>query len=311
MTATFEWCTFNLVDAVNETPPTKLGKAMTNQAAAIIAVDSGNEKIVAFLRSLWAEAKREKNPGEEMFRLIAKHFPNGLPKLKPVGAVSTTYASIKASCPESCELRTSGECYAQNGMVGFVVKRLDKATEGHAPLETAIEEAAAIDGAFKGGAVPQDGAKGGRDLRLHTSGDCSTVEAAEIVGAAAARWVARGGGDVWTYTHAWRDVPRSAWGEAVSVLASIDKVEDIAAAQAQGYTPARYVAEFPSAKGWVEGGVRWVACPAQTTDKTGCADCRLCFSADSMKARNVGIAFSAHGTRANALKRRLNVVKAA
>jgi hypothetical protein len=254
-----------------ELPSKETGKAMSNKAA-IIAVKSGNSKI-----------KSARGKGE----------------------VATTYASIKASCPESCELRTSGTCYAQNGMVGFTVRRLDAATDGHAPLETAITEAAAIDAAFKGGAVPQDGAKGGRDLRLHTSGDCSTVEAAEIVGAAASRWAARSGGDVWTYTHAWRDVPRSAWGKDVSVLASVDNTADVAAAQAQGYTPARYVAEFPSAKGWVEAGVRWVACPAQTRDDMGCADCRLCMDADALKARNVGIAFSAHGTRANALKRRL------
>jgi len=252
---------------------------MTNKAAilAILAIKSGNAK----LRS--ARGK---------------------------GEVATTYASIEASCPESCELRTDGECYAKGGMVGFVVRRLDAATKGHAPLETAKQEAVAIDGAFKGRAVPQDGAKGGRDLRLHTSGDCSTTEAANIVGGASRRWRERGGGDVWTYTHAWRDVPRSAWGEGVSVLASVDNVAEAKAAREQGYAPARYVAEFPSAKGWTENGVRWIACPAQTTENTGCADCRLCMSADKLAARNAGIAFSAHGNRANALKRRLSVVAA-
>jgi hypothetical protein len=221
------------------------------------------------------------------------------------GEVATTYASIKASCPEACELRKTGECYAKNGMVGFVVNRLDKASDGHDPIGTATTEAAEIDGAFKGGAVPQDGAKGGRDLRLHTSGDCSTPEAAAIVGAAAERWVARKGGDVWTYTHAWRDVPRSAWTSSVSVLASVDNVADATAAMESGYAVARYVAEFPSAKGWTEAGVRWIACPAQTTENTGCADCRLCMGADKLRERGVGIAFSAHGTKSNSLKRRL------
>jgi len=233
-------------------------------------------------------------------------------KIKSVrgnGKVSTTYASVATSCPSSCELRNAG-CYAQNGPVGFTTRRLDRGATRSAPTLTAKQEARAIDCAFSGRDVPQDGVKGGRDLRLHTAGDASTPQAARILGAAAKRWKARKGGDVWTYTHAGASVPRSAWGEHVSVLASVDRVEDVPAMQAQGYAVARYVASFPSDKSWVEAGVRWVACPAQTREDTGCADCRLCMDSEGLRARNVGIAFSAHGTQANKIKRRLTVVAA-
>lgn len=227
----------------------------------------------------------------------------------PRARVATTYASIKGSCPKDCARRVDGSCYAKSGPVHmYVGRRLDAATPMHSPLTVAREEAAAIDAAFPAG-VPQDGTRGGRDLRLHTSGDCSTPQAARIVGAAAQRYRERNGGAVWTYTHAWRDVAPSEWGQAVSVLASLDNAADANEAHARGYAPARVVASFPEGnRAWTEHGVKWIACPAQTRDDTGCADCRLCLDASALHARRAGIAFEAHGTRAKALKRRLQVV---
>lgn len=240
---------------------------------------------------------------------------------KPDTKVATTYASTVSSCPSSCALRGKG-CYAEVGPVGFTVNRLNRAAKRSAPVATAREEAAAIDASFKGSGVPQDGAGGGRDLRLHTSGDASTPTAAALLGAAAQRWRERDGGDVWTYTHAHATVHRSFWTEAVSVLASIDTLDQVPAAQAQGYALARYVPSFPSFKAWREGGVKWVPCPAQLSDpkinpdgwgaapSVGCADCRLCMDSEGLKARNTGVAFAVHGARQNTIKRRLAVVQA-
>lgn len=206
-------------------------------------------------------------------------------------------------------LRNNG-CYAQTGPVGFTTRRLDRGATKSAPTLTAKQEARAIDCAFSGRDVPQDGVRGGRDLRLHTAGDASTPAAASILGAAAKRWKARKGGDVWTYTHAGKAVPRSAWGAAVSVLASVDRIEDVPAVRAQGYAVARYVASFPSTRAWDESGMRWIPCPAQTRDNVGCADCRLCMDSEGLRARNTGIVFAAHGNQANKIKRRLTVVAA-
>lgn len=224
------------------------------------------------------------------------------------GEVSTTYVSIEASCPTTCKLRADKTCYAENGHVGMQVRRLESQSVGSGPESAATDEASCLDAAFKGGAIPQDGARGGRDLRLHTSGDCRTCVAALRVGQAAERWKARGGGAAWTYTHAWASVHRDVWGAAVSVLASVDDVSDIPAMRERGYAPARVVAEHASPKAYKEHGVTWIPCPAQTQDNTGCADCRLCLAADALYKRNAGIAFAAHGARASTLKRRLTVV---
>lgn len=129
-------------------------------------------------------------------------------------------------------------------------------------ISTAHKEAQAIAGSFKG--KPLDG----RSLRLHTVGDCATVKAAKVVSTAIEdHWYARGGGIAWTYTHAAKTVPRSAWGN-VSVLGSIDSLTDLQTVLNKGYAPARYMAEFPDGKrSFVEAGIRWIPCPAQTVLK--------------------------------------------
>lgn len=221
--------------------------------------------------------------------------------------VATTYASIEDSCPRSCVLKQTGECYAVSGYrTGAIFKALDR--RRYPADQVARIEANAIDSAFNGGPVPS-----GRLLRLHTGGDCRTARAASIVSSAIERWYGRGGGTAWTFTHAWSTVPRAAW-KTVSVLASVDDRAEAPRAMARGYAPACYVAKFPSRKAWIEGGVRWIPCPAQTTHGTpkqvGCADCRLCLNADGLLARGSGIAFEAHGVKASKMRYRLNVVTA-
>jgi hypothetical protein len=217
--------------------------------------------------------------------------------------VDATYASIEATCPKTCPLKSNG-CYAEVSFVAITANRLAKAGRGLTPLQVARAEAREIDSSYAGGAVPKD-----RALRLHVSGDARTIESAKVLSKAIDRWKKRGGGKVWSYTHAWRQVPRSAWGN-VSVLASIESVKDVAAVQAQGYVPAIVVDHHISEKAYKLPGsdIKWVPCLQQTRD-ISCSDCRLCFDDKKLKAIGAGIAFAAHGAGTNKVKRRLQVIK--
>jgi hypothetical protein len=219
--------------------------------------------------------------------------------------MSTTYLSIKATCPNSCVLKQTQECYAMcGGHVGMIVRRLDKGVKSNDAIKVAREEAREIRCAFRGGPIPQDGIKGGRDLRGRTSGDSRTNTTAKIFAAAIKNWKNRGGGSAWSYTHAWKDIKRSSWGKHVSILASIDNVKDAKRALREYYAPARYVPEFKT-KAWVENGIRWIPCPAQIKEEVTCATCRLCMNDKKLKKMKAGIAFTAHGNRGLQMKKRL------
>ena len=182
------------------------------------------------------------------------------------------------------------------------------------PEEVARAEAAGID-ALR--AV-------GQPLRLGISGDGRTPAAARIRSAAAERFARRGGGPVWAYTHAWRDVPRSSWG-GVSILASVHSVAEGAQALARGYAPARTLRSgaFPASAfrdapvGGLQiaalpaigapratceapaGGIRWIPCPQQQPGgKATCASCRLCMRGDRLAEQRAGILFAPHGSGA-------------
>lgn len=148
------------------------------------------------------------------------------------GAVDGTWVSVKVTCVD-CELKRSGMCYVLAGQTKNVNDALDKAASKISATQVSLDEAAVIDGAYRGGAIPS-----GTVLRVHMGGDTSTVEGARAIAASIARWKARGGKTAYTYTHAWRRVPRAAFGP-LSVLASLDP-SDLpkrapAAALAQGY----------------------------------------------------------------------------
>lgn len=210
-----------------------------------------------------------------------------------IGLMSATYAPIAMTCPASCPLRDRG-CYAQGGNVRYTNDRI---TREYAGLDgdtlAMIEAAAIVDGAAL---VPA-----GRPLRLHVSGDASTAFRAGVLADAARSWP----GPVYTYTHAWRDVPRAAWS-GVSVLASVENTADARRALAAGYAPALVVASHPAdGRATVVDGVRVIPCPNQTRG-VECADCRLCFDAAGLAARGSAIAFAAHG---GGRKRALTVVQ--
>jgi hypothetical protein len=140
----------------------------------------------------------------------------------------STYTSISATCPDSCAFKRgpngeAGGCYADAGKTVHTIARLDREAEPFSGDDVVVSEADLIDRAFPAG-MPQDGARGGRDLRLHVGGDTTSATRPTFLGKAATRWRERGGGKVWTYTHRWKTVPRRNWGPDISVLASVEDI---------------------------------------------------------------------------------------
>lgn len=228
---------------------------------------------------------------------------SGNSKIMGSKKVDATYVSIMASCPKSCSLMGEG-CYAQLSFVGITSRRLDEEASGFTPLQAARAEAKCIDEAYHGKEVPA-----GRDMRLHVAGDSRTLAGTRTINSSVKRWKQRGGGDCWSYTHAWKHVPREEWSN-VSILASVTDIKEAQDARKQGYAPAMVVPEHPSERAYKLDGsdVKWIPCPAQTRE-VGCSDCRLCFNADRLYDNNFGIAFAAHGPKKSSIKRHLTVVK--
>jgi len=208
------------------------------------------------------------------------------PKL---GDVAATYAS-QSTCPPSCPFLRSG-CYAENGFLGgFITKRLNRGIiPTMSPADVAASEAQAI-----------DELDGSRDLRLHVVGDSTTPAGTRLLAQSAERYSARGGHRVWTYTHAWRSVPREAWG-SISVLASCESAADVGAAHALGYATAIVVESHIMDRVHKTGGMKLLPCVEQTRGKT-CAECRLCMRDTELHTRVLTIAFAAHGSRQSRAK---------
>lgn len=205
---------------------------------------------------------------------------------RKIGDAAVTYAA-QGSCPSDCVFKDGGGCYAENGrLYAGTTKPLNEAGEGMTPEEIAWDEAEAIDAME---VIP------GRPMRLHTVGDCATDVAALTVSAAARRYVRRGGGPVWTYTHAWRSVSRASWGD-VHVFASCETAHDVAWARVRGYASAIVVPEFDDDRVFLmDAGVRVVPCPAQTRHTT-CVECRLCMDEPARYRDDLTIGFAVHGT---------------
>jgi len=242
--------------------------------------------------------------------------------ITPIGPfVSSTYVSIEATCSPRCPFKGDG-CYVDSGYTRVHSIEMNRAARGMTAEQVIAAEVELIDGAFRGRDIPQDGACGGRDLRLHVGGDVGNDAGAAMLNGAAYRWrYERRGGSIFTYTHAWRTVRRTAW-QNIAVLASVEKVADIARARARGYAAAIVVPSFPleerPASGELFAGTRKafrmkgtdtkvVPCPAQTGDTT-CVECRLCIDRDLL-AMNVTIAFAAHGMNSDKVRRSLPVIR--
>src|SRR5262249_47905792 len=103
-------------------------------------------------------------------------------------------------------------------------------------------------------------------------------------------------GPAWGYTHFWRVVDRHQW-DGVSMLASCERPADVLAARSREYAAALIVPAFPSPTRFTIDGVDVVPCPEQTGRVTSCADCRLCWRDDLLRAARVAIGFTPHGSQ--------------
>lgn len=204
------------------------------------------------------------------------------------GPVSVTWVA-QNSCPPSCPHMGAG-CYAESGMAGFTTARLNRAGEDHpelAPAAIAQIESAAI-----------DTLTGKRDLRLHVVGDARTDKAAQILAAAADRYIARGAAKgknvrVWTYTHA-RDTKRTSWGR-ISVLRSCETLQHVKAAHLAGFAAAIVIPEHVHDTAYKNDGFTFIPCPEQTGRAANCQSCGLCMQDQKLHAAKRVIVFAAHG----------------
>jgi hypothetical protein len=255
-----------------------------------------NEHGVSFRH---AQANRKLSPVNEV-QVPGAPWPRFVPKAP---FCCSTYVSIEETCPSSCAFKGNG-CFAQSGYTGSMIKKLDLSAQGR---NVGLEESKIIDRMWPAG-VPQDGARGGRDLRLHVAGDAKNARAARDLAGAAQRWLDRGGGLVWTYTHRWRAIPREAWGR-ISVLASTETAEDASEAIEKGYAASIVVRSFPNAhRAFTLPNLpgRVIPCPAEAGKMT-CVECRLCFDDEKLLDRELVIGFAAHGTGVVRAKRKLPV----
>lgn len=210
---------------------------------------------------------------------------------KKLGHAAATYVA-KQSCPDTCAFKSNG-CYAEHTATRAHWDRITAGSLDKTPLDLARAEAAAID------ALPAD-----RDLRLHVAGDSATEEGTRLIADACGRYVVRSKFwhlerpvKVWAYTHAWREVPRAAWG-VISVLASCETPADVEAARARGYAAALVVPRFDADATYRVGEQKLVPCPQQTRDKV-CTDCRLCFDDTRLQKAGLAIGFALHGGGTN------------
>jgi hypothetical protein len=99
-------------------------------------------------------------------------------------------------------------------------------------------------------------------------------------------------------------VARESWGDAVSVLASVETVRDARAAMARGYAATVVVASFEREGAYRIDGVTVVSCPNKTRGVT-CRDCGLCRDDGLLREAGLVIAFQAHGSGGAVVRRTL------
>jgi NTP pyrophosphatase (non-canonical NTP hydrolase) len=210
-------------------------------------------------------------------------------KNSKVGDVAVTYVTT-ASCPKTCKLLNKG-CYAQGGHCAFTTNRLDREASKRnrlRPIDIARAEAKEID------KLPAN-----KPLRLHIVGDCRTIGAAKVLADAAENYKRRSSKmntpPVWTYTHSWKTIPRSAWGW-ISVLASCETMEEAEQAYSRGYTPA--MIRYKPFKGTISyRGWELTACREMSEGVT-CDKCRICMNATPWTVDKKIVCFFPHGNKA-------------
>lgn len=208
-----------------------------------------------------------------------------------VGKVSTTSAS-QVTCPISCPFYHNG-CYSESGRTQFTTKIVNTYAEAMGVKERGHSLAGYVS---KAEAEAILGLSGKRPLRLHVVGDCPTDVSARIVSKASEVYRNRFNQPVWTYTHAWRDVKRSSWGN-VSVLASCETVNDLKLARRKKYALSMVVAEHPKdGKPYKQDGFFMIPCREQVGKAEDCTKCQLCWKEEILYRTKSVILFEAHSS---------------
>ena len=149
---------------------------------------------------------------------------------------------------------------------------------------------------------------GYRPLRLCVVGDHKSNETASIAALAADKYTRKHGMPVFTYTHAWRDVDKSSWGN-ISVLASCESIDQVREARAKGYATAMVVEEFEKDTAYkIADDLVGIPCPEMTGKAESCDACQLCMNAGKLHAGGKVILFAAHGASKTRVINQLKVV---
>lgn len=138
---------------------------------------------------------------------------------------------------------------------------------------------------------------GERKLRVHVVGDCAAPQAARIIGRAMVAHEGKHRKAAWTYTHAWRKVPLSAW-QGARVLASCQHPEEVPEARRRGYECTLVVPKHPTHKVYDYHGLSVLPCQAQFKDKNGnkrstCEECAICQRPDMLRKHGYVVGFEA------------------
>jgi hypothetical protein len=241
--------------------------------------------------------------GKDEGRLVEVISASGNAKTGPVMATS----ACQLSCPESCPFftplnrRTAGGhgregCYGEVGNQAMIItSHLNRSgvSVGASPEDIARAEAHGIqvvlERVLKGKKKP---------MRLHVVGDAKTNGAARILGDACQGWP-----NVWTYTHAWKNVDRGAW-DGISVLASCETPDEVKDAHGRGYATSVVLPIGFKSKGqafeW--NGLRIQPCWVQSGNRANCMGCKLCWQAPTLLRKETTIAFTVHGDGAKVAK---------
>jgi hypothetical protein len=201
--------------------------------------------------------------------------------------MNATYVSLD-SCMDGCPVEAV--CYTGTGRTAIHTRRLNKQSEEQEldALQLAKNEAEKID-QLVDAPLP---------LRLHVSGDTSTIEGTRLLASASAKYSKRhNNAPVFSYTHSHLiGIKRSEFG-SIKIRASIENLDQLPEVRRLGYEKAAViVSKHPTdGRAWKHGRETIIPCPNQTrSDSRGkpitCADCRLCWTTDHT------IAFALHGT---------------
>jgi hypothetical protein len=206
---------------------------------------------------------------------------------RKTGQVSATYAP-RQTCPHDCRLLGKG-CYGDNRPCVFAFNRITRQAQGQSLIKIAKHEARGI--SQLSGRLP---------LRLHVTGDCTTAQCAREISRACWEYTIKHGCPVWSYTHAWRKIPKNAWGK-IHVFASCESILDVEKAHSRAYPTALILPELPSKCVDLGRGLTGIPCTEQQKG-VPCVSCRLCFQSTKLRQRGQVVLFRAHGSGAKKVK---------